>query len=94
MAKNKLKGQPIYIYAPEYVTWSAGIRVLYKLCDLLNNSGFQAWIALHGPKNSTKPHHSLNAPILNSAIAKQHHLEGKQTIGIYPETVHGNPLNT
>jgi hypothetical protein len=93
MEETELNHCPIYIYAPEYVTWSAGIRVLYKLCHELNKNGFKSWIVLHGPRNSKRIDHGLIAPVLNKKIAIEHERQNLRSIAIYPETIPGNPLN-
>lgn len=81
---------PIYIYAPAFVDWSAGIKVLYLLCQELNRIGIPAWIALHGPisKNQEFP-----VPILNQEVINLHAENNLKTIAIYTESVLGNPLN-
>lgn len=87
---------PIYIYAPKYVSWSAGIRALHYLCHALNQNGFHAWIALHGPKSADEPitNPFLDTPVLTKRIVKDHHRAKLATVGIYPESVDRNPLNT
>ena len=84
---------PIYIYAPPFVTWSAGIRVLHQLCDQLNKNGVPAWLALHGPGSKLEVSSQLNTPVLTREILQSHTERGFKAVAIYPETILGNPLN-
>ena len=84
---------PIYIYAPPFVTWSAGIRVLHQLCDQLNRNGVPAWLALHGPKSKLEFLSQLDTPVLSREILQSHTERGLKAVAIYPETILGNPLN-
>jgi hypothetical protein len=88
-----MKLNPIYIYAPPFVTWSAGIRVLHQLCDQLNKHGIPAWLTLHGPSSKHDVSPRLDTPVLNKETLQSHMGKGLKTIAIYPETVPGNPLN-
>jgi hypothetical protein len=84
---------PVYIYAPPFVTWSAGIRVLHQLCDQLNKNGIPSWLALHGPKLKDEVSLYLNTPVLSEEILESHARNELRAIAIYPETILGNPLN-
>jgi hypothetical protein len=81
-----------YIYAPSFVEWSAGIRVLHYLCDELNKLGFEAYLALHGPMSGLEVSRELKTPILTKKLSRKHFLEDKNIVAIYPETIKGNPL--
>jgi hypothetical protein len=78
---------PYYIVAPRYIRTSAGVRVLYKLCDLINKSGASAFIYL-------RPHSNIDlscspmdvAPFLTDKIATYHFENGLTPVVIYPET--------
>lgn len=78
---------PFYIIAPRYTQTSAGVRVLYKICDLINKNGYSAYIFL-------RPHIKLGlifpdnftAPILTAEIRDYHFNNGLTPIVIYPET--------
>jgi len=93
--KNTANTPVIYVYAPKYVTWSAGIRALHYLCHSLNELGFRSWVAIHGPvrgkEASVNP--DLDTPFLTRAVADEHLHTNTSTIAIYPESVDGNPLN-
>jgi hypothetical protein len=77
---------PYYIYAPDYVQQSAGIRALHYLCHALNESGWEAYVTCE----RTIPH--LRTPVLNEVVIKQHHVSGRMPIMVYPEIVSGDPL--
>lgn len=80
--------QPYYIYMPEYRRNSAGIRVMHMLCDALNRSGQEAYITSeHSPVE-------LVTPYLSDDIKRRHVALGLEPVGIYPEIIDGNPLNT
>jgi hypothetical protein len=83
---------PVYIYAPPFVTWSAGIRVLHQICDQLNHNGIPAWLALHGPASQSEVSLELDTPLLNKEVLRSHIQSGFKAIAIYPETILGNPL--
>lgn len=97
MAKfaHEIYRNPIYIYAPPYKEYSAGVRTLYYLCHILNQLGHLSWIVESEKLKDDVSYTSgfLNAPLLTSAIAKSHFELGLPPIVIYPETVIGNPLN-
>src|ERR1051326_2446805 len=67
------------IYAPPFTYKSAGCRALYRLCHLLNRSGTSARIIPYEPAGS-----EWDTPFLLPAV--------QDSVVIYPETVHGNPL--
>lgn len=83
----------IYIYAPEWVEWSAGIRVLHYLCDLLNQNGINAFLAIHGLRRSEQVNSDLNTPILTPHLIESHLKTSRRIIALYPEGIVGNPLN-
>lgn len=76
---------PYYIYAPNYLHSSAGVRSLHYLCHALNELGCEAYIA---PATQTNP--SLRTPTLSPEALKNHYLAGKTPIAVQPETVGGN----
>lgn len=73
------------VYAPDYVSSSAGIRCLHRLADDLQAMGFA--VALVGCQRG-RPDSTV--PISTLALAKQATMRG--TWIIYPETVPGNPF--
>ena len=85
--------QLFYIYTPSIRLNSAGIRVLHYLCDALNQSGQDAWLVLHNPKENFNPvDPELNTPIISQEQVDKHLAEGRTPTVIYSETVPGNPL--
>jgi hypothetical protein len=85
--------QLFYIYAPAIRLNSAGIRVLHYLCDALNETGQEAWLVLHNPKENINPvDPELNTPIISQEQVNKHLAEGRTPTVIYSETVPGNPL--
>jgi hypothetical protein len=83
------------VYAPQIQNWSAGNRALHNLCGEIAKTGFNAWVAIHGPINKRKPLtlEELRDNVLTKKIQKKLHEKKQISIGIYPETVKGNPLN-
>jgi hypothetical protein len=88
-----MNSTPVYVYAPAFVTWSAGIRVLHQLCDQLNRNGIPAWLALHGPASQNEVSSDLDTPLLNKDVLRSHIKSGFKSIAVYPETISSNPLN-
>jgi len=90
------------IYAPSYREDSGGIILLHKLCHLLNEMGYKAYLCPDrnkikpGFKNSIdnlfrvvkyKTFPKYISPIATSAVLQE------EFVAVYPETVEGNPLN-
>lgn len=78
--------RPYYIYAPPYTRTSAGIKALHLLCHALNLSGEEAYVTT----DSTDPR--LRTPQLHDRAMQKHQLLGLEPLVVYPEVVHGNPL--
>jgi len=78
---------PYYICAPDYRQNSAGIRCLHYLCHILNEAGYEAYIA---PASVTNPY--LRTPVLTRTIAERHFQTGRIPIAVYPEVISGNPM--
>jgi len=78
---------PYYISALDYRNSSAGIRALHYLCHALNELGQEAYI-ICDVFNS-----KLRTPKLTEDIVIKHKTEKRVPIVLYPEVVHGNPLN-
>lgn len=81
-----------YIYAPPWVTWSAGIRVLHYLCEELNVAGFQAFLVIHGPKSKNELNSNTHVPLLTKGLIREHKKVINPIVAIYPESIRGNPL--
>ena len=89
------KSNPIYIYAPGYISFSAGIKNLHFLCHALNVHGFTAYMVIHGTlyPDIPKTNPDLITPVLDEELRNQHFKNGRVPIVIYPESIPGNPLN-
>lgn len=89
------------IYAPPYRADSGGIIVLHKLCHMLNEQGYKAyiWPDRLGTKQTYRkkirnqffPKHYKTNPEFNTPVATASDLH-EQSLVVYAETVMGNPL--
>ncbi len=77
---------PYYIYCPPFRETSGGVRAMHYLCHWLNESGEEAYLINEGTSDK------LNTPVLKPEIGDRHRLEGREPVVIYPEVIHGNPL--
>lgn len=78
---------PYYIVAPRFVSTSAGILVLYRMCHMLNVAGEDAYIVPDdGGSVDMRSPPGLRAPFLNAQTAEFHRQQGRAPIVIYPET--------
>lgn len=78
---------PYYIVSPRYIRTSAGVRVLYKLCDLINKEGGSAFVYLRPHLNGDLASSPIDiAPFLTKKIVDYHFSCGITPIIIYPET--------
>lgn len=78
--------QPYYIVAPGFSDKSAGIRLLHRLCSLLNQLGFEAY--MEAPVTSG----SLWTPQLTKSVMSAHYKAGRKPIVVYPDVSRGQPL--
>jgi len=85
---------PYYIVAPRYIRTSAGIRVLYRLCNQINKLGYSSFIFLR-PHSNFQVSSSISdiAPFLTSETILYHFKEGLTPIVIYPETFNIDSFN-
>jgi len=81
---------PYYIVAPPFRYSSAGIRVLYHLCHALNELGYESYIVTE----KGKTHPILRTPELTPATKARHKSADLLPIAVYPETAHGNMLDS
>ena len=81
--------KPFIIYTYDYNPGVGGIKVMHKLCDLLNNNGFEAYLM---PIHLTDDFYTCsdyNTPLITQEILD----DLDNTIVIYPEGIKYNPLN-
>ena len=94
---SKLYGQethPYFIYAPRWISSSAGIRALHYLCHSLNQVGQKAYLVMTEVAHQGEPRISplLNTPILSQEMSEAYFRAGINPVVIYAETIPGNPL--
>lgn len=79
---------PYYIIAPRYARTSAGVRVLFRLADLLNKEGASAYVFLWPYFNHDLATSPMDiAPFLSKRAVDYHFQNGLTPIVVYPETV-------
>jgi hypothetical protein len=79
---------PYYIIAPPYIRTSAGVRVLYKLADMINKAGGSAFIYLRPQANHASASSPMDvAPFLTQKTVDYHFKNGLTPIVIYPEVI-------
>ena len=71
------------IWCWDYNKFIGGVRVMHKLCDVLNSLGAEAYVTA----KKTNPH--WNTPVYDG-----NGFDKEQTVVIYPEVISGNPLNS
>ena len=74
------------IFAPDYVSNSAGVKCLHALCADLNRLGYPSWIT---PATHTRE--DLVDRLIPQELARDLLSKGHSSV-VYPETVSGNPL--
>ncbi|MGD1824085.1 Glycosyl transferase family 2 [Chromobacterium violaceum] len=79
--------RPYYILTPRYTRISNGIRALHLLCHYLNKLGEEAYVLTR----ETDP--ELTTPLLSKEIVNRHKSVNRVPIIVYPEVIHGNPMN-
>lgn len=79
---------PYYIISPPYIRTSAGVRVLYKLADLINKAGGSAYIYLRPHASHASAASPMDvAPFLTQKTIDYHFNNGLTPVVIYPETI-------
>ena len=95
MDKRNVSKYPYYIVAPPYTRTSAGVRVLYKLCDMINKKGYSAYIfQLPYLSYDISSSPCYVAPLLNKKIIDYHFNNKMTPIIIYPETIQIDKLSS
>lgn len=82
------KHRPYYIVTAEWNQKSAGTRVTFHLCHILNELGYEAYVVA---QNSAK---NLRTPLLTREIMQRHKEEGRKAISVYTDLMWGNTLET
>ena len=78
---------PYYIISPRYIPTSAGVRVLFRLADLINKAGGSAFIYLRPHLNHDNSSSPMDvAPFLTRNVVGYHFNNQITPIVIYPET--------
>lgn len=78
---------PYYIVAPSYIRTSASVRVLYKLCNLINKAGGSAFIYLKLHLNFDLASSPMDvAHFLTTKIVDYHFKNRLNPVVAYPET--------
>jgi Zn-finger protein len=85
---------PYYIISPPYIRTSAGVRVLYKLADLINKAGGSAYIYLRPHANHNSAASPMDvAPFLTQKTIDYHFKNELTPIVIYPETINASKFS-
>lgn len=79
----RTKKSPYYIITNHYAEHSSGIRVTHSLCHILNNCGYESYVACTDNIHTTS--HELWTPPLTDQVLFSHYLSGRKPIVIYPE---------
>jgi len=78
---------PYYIFSPPYRESSAGIKVMYKLCEEIILHGYKAYISNYPSiSNELSLNTNFMAPTLTKKIISYYNLKKISPIIIYPET--------
>lgn len=86
-ATNQRTNIIYFVYAPEYVHWSAGIKILYKLHHAIKTSGREVYLLNHGRSSFRS---KWNTSRLVSQLNRER--ESHTFVAIYTESIIGNPL--
>jgi len=77
------------IYTYDYSPGIGGVKVMHKLCDMLNSNGFEAYLMPINIQADFYTCSDYNTPLITQEILDN--LD--QAVVIYPEGIQGNPLN-
>jgi hypothetical protein len=77
------------IYTYDYSPGIGGVKVMHKLCDMLNSNGFEAYLMPINMQADFYTCSDYNTPLITEEVFNN--LD--QAVVIYPEGIQGNPLN-
>jgi hypothetical protein len=81
--------KPFIIYTYDYSPGIGGVKVMHKLCDMLNNEGFEAYLMPIFLRDEFHICADYNTPLITQEILN----DIDNCIVIYPEGIQYNPLN-
>ena len=81
--------KPFIIYTYDYSPGIGGVKVMHKLCDILNNTGHEAYLMPIFPRDEFYVYSNYNTPIVTQELLD----DIDNCIVIYPEGIKYNPLN-
>jgi hypothetical protein len=77
------------IYTYDYSPGVGGIKVMHKLCDMLNANGAEAYLMPIHIRDDFYTCSNYNTPLITQEVLD----DLDNTVVIYPEGIKGNPLN-
>lgn len=86
--RSEGNNHPYYIVTPDYRESSAGVRVMHRLCHILNTHGFEAYVV-----GAEVFNRELKTQRLDNKTSIRHKRENRIPIAVYPEIITGNPTN-
>ena len=91
---NTTLTHPYYIVSPRYIRTSAGVRVLFRLADMINKAGGSAFIFLRPYSGCELASSPMDvAPFLNRRVVDYHFQNGLTPIIVYPEVMEIGKFN-
>ena len=81
--------KPFIIYTYDYNLGVGGIKVMHKLCDLLNRSGYKSYLMPIQIREDFYTCADYNTPVVTQEVLD----DIDNAIVIYPEGIRYNPLN-
>jgi hypothetical protein len=81
--------KPFVIYTYDYSPSSGGIKVMHKLCDILNANGYESYLMPIHIRDDFYTCSDYNTPLITNEILNN--LDN--CIVLYPEGIRYNPLN-
>lgn len=81
--------KPFIIYTYDYNPGVGGIKVMHKLCDMINTNGGEAYLMPIHLRDDFYTCSDYNTPLITQEVYD----DIENAIIIYPEGVKGNPLN-